>query len=95
MERFASIKDSDKNCVKNSNSYDLEVINDENNINENISENDNGNDILEESASQSSLVTKNSANSFWNLNKKVDRDEQINFSSKSFIIYKFCYGYYY
>ena len=98
LKRVTSSKDSDNiNYVNNSNkflkSYDSRVIDDENGNNENISENDNDNDnniadlndILEETASQSSSITKNSANSIWNLNKTVSREEQNNFSSKSFI----------
>ena len=43
------------------------------------------NDILEETASQSSALTKSSGNSFWNINKGNSRDEQNNFSSKKFL----------
>ena len=98
LKRVTSSKDSDNiNYVNNSNkflkNYDSGVIDDENGNNENISENDNDNDnniadlndILEETASQSSSITKNSDNSIWNLNKTVSREEQNNFSSKSFI----------
>ena len=96
MKRVTSSKDSDNiNYVNNSNkflkNYDSGVLDDDNGNNENISENDNDNniaglnDILEETPSQSSSMTKNSTNSIWNLNKTVSREEQNNFSSKSFI----------
>ena len=43
------------------------------------------NNILEETASQSSGTTKTSGNSFWNLNKTTEKDDQNNFSSKVFL----------
>ena len=43
------------------------------------------NNIIEETASQSSGTTKTSGNSFWNLNKSTERDDKNNFSSKAFL----------
>ena len=43
------------------------------------------NNLLEETASQSSAITKTSGNSFWNLNKTISRDDQNYFSSKKFL----------
>ena len=71
--------EENENNIENSN-------NDESNSNENSSNYmKNINDILEENASQSSQVTKSSANSFFNLNKMVARDDQNKFSSKKFL----------
>jgi hypothetical protein len=43
------------------------------------------NEILEETASLSSQITKSSANSFFNLNKMMSRGDQNKFSSKKFL----------
>ena len=60
----------------------------EENSNTNSNENNeiqNINNLLEETASQSSAATKTSGNSFWNLNKELSRQDQNNFSSKKFL----------
>ena len=55
----------------------------------NISSNNNNvktiNNILEETNSQTSGITKSSGNSFWNLNKGMERYDKNNFSSKGFL----------
>ena len=43
------------------------------------------NNILEENISQNSLKTKSSGNSFWNINKNTEKEEQNSFSSKAFL----------
>ena len=59
----------------------------EENSKTNSSENEkrNINNLLEETASQSSAATKVSGSSFWNINKAMSRDDQNNFSSKKFL----------
>ena len=55
----------------------------------NVSSNNNHvktlNNILEETNSQTSAITKSSGNSFWNLNKGMSRYDKSNFSSKGFL----------
>ena len=43
------------------------------------------NDFLEETASQSSAMTKSSSNALWKANKANSRNEQYNFTSKKFL----------
>ena len=47
--------------------------------------NHNINNLLEETASQSTAATKSSQNSFWNINKALSRDDHNNFASKKFL----------
>ena len=69
------------------NSGESDISKSENNVN--ISSNNNNiknlNNIFEETNSQTSAVTKNSGNSFWNLNKGMARYDKNNFSSKVFL----------
>ena len=55
------------------------------NISKSSSISHNINNLLEETASQSTLATKSSQNSFWNVNKALSRDDQNNFASKKFL----------
>jgi hypothetical protein len=43
------------------------------------------NNILEENISQNSVKTKSSGNSFWNINKNTEKEDQNSFSSKAFL----------
>ena len=60
---------------------DTENVNEENTINNTKK----ANYFFEENMSQASSVTSNSGNSFWNLNKANLKDDQNNFTSKSFL----------
>ena len=73
--------------IRESEVLDDKIIEDisNNNTSSNNHHINNINDILEETASQSSALTKSSGNSFWNINKGNSRDEQNNFSSKKFL----------
>ena len=80
----------DKNMSNIVNSENFEEReNGENTNNINSSSNNNNeiqiNNLIEETASQSSAVTKTSGNSFWNLNKAMSKDDQNNFTSKKFL----------
>ena len=80
----------DKNMSNIIGSENLEVKdNEENTNNNNSSSNNNGiqniNNLIEETASQSSVATKSSANSFWNLNKAMSKEDQSGFTSKKFL----------